>query len=96
MKPLLLSHRFSLVESGEKCVTIVRLFKKYSFFAYVLKVFFTHLVLLGYHCLVFNMFTLEKEISWKKNLGNKISVKTYYVIQSRALFKSVWFSSIYN
>ena len=66
MKPLLLSHRFSLAESEEKCVTIVCLFKKYSFFAYVLKVIFTHLVLLGYHCLVFNMFTLEKEISWKK------------------------------
>ena len=35
----------------------------FAFFAYVLKVIFTHLVLLGYRCLVFNMFTLEKEIA---------------------------------
>ena len=99
MKPLLLSHRFSLTESEfreTKCVTIVCLFMKYCLFAYVLKVIFTHLVLLGYHCLVFNMFTLETVSAWKKNLGNKISVKTYYVMQSRALFKNIWASSICN
>ena len=38
----------------------------YCLFVYVLQVYFTHLVILGYHCLVFDMFVPEKMIARKK------------------------------